>query len=374
MAVVAVASCGKSRLFAFYPSDAALGDRPVVVPVDASIDLVGSDVVDTEASADASPDPDVPTVIVCPLSTLIGYATLGGTAAAPATTGGKGGVTITVDNLSDLMLNAAQPQPIVIRISGSIEAQAPVPVMSDKTIEGVGLGDGLVGGGLDLKDSHNIIIRNLSIGLVIKPNDAIHLDMSKNIWIDHCDLYSNLTAKGTYDGLVDIAHASDFVTVSWNKFHDHYLTSLVGTMASSAGTDTGHLTVTYHHNLFHSAQSYDPRVRSGSVHVFNNLYEGNTDYDQGPAIVSTVNAQVLVEGNTFSNIKVPISTRFTSEDLMTDGTVWDTTAFPNVYNNGSGMNDITMLKPWPIPPPYAYSPDLPGDAENLVRHCAGQIP
>ncbi len=163
------------------------------------------------------------------------------------------------------------------------------------------------------------------------------------------------------------------MTVSWNKFHDHYLTSLVGNMASSAGTDTGHLTVTYHHNLFHSAQSYDPRVRSGSVHVFNNLYEGNTDYDQGPAIVSTVNAQVLVEGNIFSNIKVPISTRATSEDLMMDGTVWETTAFPNVYNNGSGLNDITMTKPWPTLP-YVYSPDPPGDAENLVRHCAGQIP
>ena len=273
------------------------------------------------------------------------------------------------------MLYAAQPQPIVIRISRLIEAQAPVPVMSDKTIEGVGLGDGLVGGGLDLQGSHNIIIRNLSIGLVIKPNDAIHLDMSKNIWIDHCDLYSNLTdPKGTYDGLVDIAHASDFVTVSWNKFHDHYLTSLVGNMTSSAGMDTGHLTVTYHHNLFQSAQSYDPRVRVGSVHVFNNLYIGNTDFDQGEAaIVSTMNAQVLVEGNIFSNIKVPISTRASLPDTA-DGTVWETTAFPNIYNNGSGLNDITMARPWPIPPPYVYFPDLPGDAEVLVRHCAGQIP
>jgi pectate lyase len=27
--------------------------------------------------------------------------------------------------------------------------------------------------------------------------------------------------KDTYDGLLDITHASDDVTVSWTKFHDH---------------------------------------------------------------------------------------------------------------------------------------------------------
>lgn len=27
--------------------------------------------------------------------------------------------------------------------------------------------------------------------------------------------------KDYYDGLLDITHGSDLVTVSWNKFHDH---------------------------------------------------------------------------------------------------------------------------------------------------------
>lgn len=366
LAVGAAASCGQSRLLPFITLDASLGEQP---SVDAPVEPQSSDAASTDTSADGS-TVDAPIVIVCPPDQLIGYATLGGA----TTGGGRPGTIIMVRTLADLMTYAAQTQPMVIQVSGKIIATDPVPVMSDKTIEGLAHGDGLIGGGLNLKDSQNVIIRNLFISSVKAPNDAIHLDNSKNIWVDHCDLSSNLTdPKGTYDGLIDIAHASDFVTVSWTKFHDHYLTSLVGNMASSGATDTFHLTVTYHHNWFQSAQSYDPRVRFGSVHVFNNFYDGNTDYDQGAAIVSTMAAQVLVEGNVFKNVKVPISSMAGADDTA-DGTVWDTTTFGNIYYNTSGANQITILKEWM--PPYAnsYFPDRAADVEGLVTHCAGQRP
>jgi pectate lyase len=34
--------------------------------------------------------------------------------------------------------------------------------------------------------------------------------------------------KDYYDGLIDIAHAADYLTVSWNRLPDHYRVSLVG--------------------------------------------------------------------------------------------------------------------------------------------------
>ncbi len=363
------ASCGQSRLLPFITLDASISEQP---STDAPAETQPSDGAPPDAPADGL-TVDGPIVTGCLPDELIGYATVPAATAGPATTGGGGGAVVTVKTFDALKAYAALPQQAVIRISANINATDPMLVVaSDKTIEGLVQGDGLTGGGLDLSSSHNVIIRNLSIGLVKHPNDAIHLDNSQNIWIDHCDLFSNITndPKGTYDGLVDIAHASDFVTVSWNKFHDHYLTSLVGNMASSGATDTGHLMVTYHHNWFHSAQSYDPRVRFGSVHVFNNLYDGNTNYEQGAAIVSTMYAHVLVEGNVFKNVRTPISTRASSDDTA-DGTVWDqTAAFPNIYN--SGISDITMLEAWTSPPPYVYVPDPTGDVEGLVTSCAGQ--
>jgi pectate lyase len=34
--------------------------------------------------------------------------------------------------------------------------------------------------------------------------------------------------KDFYDGLLDITHAGDFLSVSWNHLHDHFKVTLVG--------------------------------------------------------------------------------------------------------------------------------------------------
>jgi len=63
-------------------------------------------------------------------------------------------------------------------------------------------------------------------------NDGITVENSKNIWIDHCDLSSDLSHdKDYYDGALDITHGSDWVTVSNTYFHDH-----VGSGARSHNT------------------------------------------------------------------------------------------------------------------------------------------
>lgn len=52
--------------------------------------------------------------------------------------------------------------------------------------------------------------------------DVVTVQASSNIWIDSCDFSSDLDhSKDYYDGLVDIVHASEWVTVSNTYFHDH---------------------------------------------------------------------------------------------------------------------------------------------------------
>ena len=84
---------------------------------------------------------------------------------------------------------------------------------SNKTIVGVGSTAGLVGAGLKLKGVSNVIIQNLSISLVTAASgtgDAIHVESSNHVWIDHNTLSSDVShGKDYYDGLIDLTHAAD---------------------------------------------------------------------------------------------------------------------------------------------------------------------
>src|SRR6202008_419764 len=106
--------------------------------------------------------------------------------------------------------------------------------------------------------------------------------------------------------LVDISPASDYVTVPWNTFKNHYKGSLVGHSDSNASEDTGHLRVTYHHNMFSNCGQRNPRVRfANPLHVFNNYYVQTQSFDYSYGVATTMGAGVLVEGNYFENIAEP---------------------------------------------------------------------
>lgn len=66
-------------------------------------------------------------------------------------------------------------------------------------------------------------MRNLKISKVLADyGDAITIQASKNVWVDHVDLSSDLDHdKDYYDGLVDVTHASEWVTISNSYIHDH---------------------------------------------------------------------------------------------------------------------------------------------------------
>lgn len=83
---------------------------------------------------------------------------------------------------------------------------------------------GFTNSGIRVKRADNVILRNLYLHNAPSKKDLVELQYSTNVWIDHNDFSSNgITGdKDAYDGLLDITHGSDGVTVSWNKFHDHW--------------------------------------------------------------------------------------------------------------------------------------------------------
>ena len=126
---------------------------------------------------------------------------------------------------------------------------------------------------------------------------------SHHVWVDHCDF------EKAYDGLLDIVHGSDCITVSWNRFAGdergpHKKVMLIGHSSgpSAAAGDKGYLNVTLHHNWFTNIEDRAPRARFGNIHALNNVIEG-AQY----ATISVDNAVTLVEGCVYQDVKVATS-------------------------------------------------------------------
>jgi pectate lyase len=52
--------------------------------------------------------------------------------------------------------------------------------------------------------------------------DCITIQASSNVWVDSSDFSNDLDHdKDYYDGLIDTVHASEWVTITNNYFHDH---------------------------------------------------------------------------------------------------------------------------------------------------------
>ncbi|KAL2166190.1 hypothetical protein VTG60DRAFT_3150 [Thermothelomyces hinnuleus] len=211
------------------------------------------------------------------------------------TTGGDGGSTVTVDNAADFKAAVAGDEPKTVLVKGEINLPSRPKIGSNKSVIGVGRTAHITGSGLDVFNSTNVIIRNLKISF-IEDNDCITIRNSTRVWVDHNEFASDIT-KGpdAYDGQVDIIRGSDWITVSWNYFHDHWKSSLVGNDATFRDIDFGHLHVTYHHNYWSNEGTRGPAGRFGHQHVYNNLY---VDFLY-QAIHSRSDNQVLVEGNVF---------------------------------------------------------------------------
>ena len=155
--------------------------------------------------------------------------------------------------------------------------------------------------GLFLVRASNIIVRNIDFRQPKANNgaDAVSMQECDGVWVDHCTFTSLNQTKDYEDGSCDITHASKNVTVSWCRFVLTQKSCLVG--HSNSASDDVAITATFHHNWFDKSSSRHPRVRFGTVHVYNNFFDGCTTYGVG----SAYGAKVLVEYNAFDSVHLP---------------------------------------------------------------------
>ena len=219
-------------------------------------------------------------------------------------------------------------QPVAIRIIGQVTLSGlSCPDMSSAyaigvkgaanvTFEGVGDDATLYTAGVAAFQSSSIEVRNL--GLMNwgggKDGDGITLKKSVGVWVHNNDIFygdagsDGDQAKG--DGSMDLKDNSQYVTISYNHFWDSGKMSLCG-MKSESGENW----ITYHHNWFDHSDSRHPRIRTMSVHVYNNYYDGNAKYGVGAA----KDSEAFVEANYFRNCPYPMLSSMQGSDVLAGG-------------------------------------------------------
>ena len=168
------------------------------------------------------------------------------------------------------------------------------------TFEGVGDDATVYGFGFMLREAVSVEFRNIAIMRCL--DDAMSLDTNNShVWIHNMDLFYGKKgsaadqAKG--DGTVDIKANSQYITVAYNRFWDNGKASMCGMK-----TESGPNYITYHHNWFDHSDSRMARVRTMSVHMYNNYYLHNDVYGVG----ATMGSSVFMESNYFDATRRPI--------------------------------------------------------------------
>ena len=199
-------------------------------------------------------------------------------------------------------------------ISSSAEGLQIKGAKMNMTFEGVGDDATVYGFGFLLRNATSVEFRNLAIMRCL--DDAMSLDTNNShVWIHNMDLFYGKKgsaadqAKG--DGTVDIKGDSKYVTVAYNRFWDNGKASMCG-MTSESGENW----ITYHHNWFDHSDSRMARVRTMSVHMYNNYYQHCDVYGIG----ATSGSSVFMESNYFDAVKRPIMSSLQGTDAKGDGT------------------------------------------------------
>lgn len=168
------------------------------------------------------------------------------------------------------------------------------------TFEGVGDDAVAYGYGFLVRNVKSVEFRNLAIMECL--DDALSLDTkNSNVWIHNMDFFygqkggDSDQAKG--DGTVDIKAGSKDITVAYNHFWDNGKSSMCG-----MGSESPEYHITYHHNFFDHSDSRHARVRTMSVHMFNNYYKHCDVYGVG----ATMGASIFMDRNYFEATSRPI--------------------------------------------------------------------
>jgi pectate lyase len=254
-----------------------------------------------------------------------------------------------------------------------------VKEMDNVTFEGASGSSGNFG--IHINRAHNVIVRNMTLGLLPGggDSDAITIEGNgtngdvENVWIDHNELFSSTkddcdgAGDTEFDGLIDIKKGARRITVSYNYLHDHQKTGLLG----HSDSDDVERFVTFHHNRYENVVSRTPLQRFGLIHIFNNYYGGILD----SGINVRMGGIALIESNFFENAANPVTSRFT-----------DVAGFWDLRNNHVGpgitwdVGDDTLANAddWQSTAAYpanelnyAYTPDVAGCVKQIVLAQAG---
>lgn len=308
----------------------------------------------------------------CPSSSLIGWAAASGHG-VETTTGGGNATPVTVTTAAELQQYAIDPQPQVIQFTGEISIPE-LEFASNKTLIGLDPSATLKGGirirGKSKDPAQmisNVILRNFTLNAATGENDGdgVQIHYAHHVWADHLDIYD-----GT-DGNLDVVHGSDFVTVSWTKFHytdnapdpSHRFSNLIGHSDNNAAEDTGRLHITYHHDWWaDKVTERMPRIRFGEIHIFNNYYSAaGNNYSIGAGL----QAKARVENNYFDGVNDPhiFYDGEPTAQIVASGNTYIGLSDTSAKQTGQGAS---------FTPTYMYKLDTAdGGLKDVVKQCAG---
>lgn len=182
------------------------------------------------------------------------------------------------------------------------------------TIEGIGDDACFNGFGLGIINGTNVEVRNMAFFNQGSSNDNMEIKGTQHIWVHNNDYFYGEKGSGDHgkgDGSLDSKDGASFCTFSYNHYHDTGKSNLCGMKKETVDN-----LICYHHNWFDHSDSRHPRVRTSSVHIWNNYYDGVAKYGVGV----TMGASVFVESNYFRNTKYPMMISKQGTDAKGEGT------------------------------------------------------
>ncbi len=238
---------------------------------------------------------------------------------------GSGVTTVTgIQNIITGYKKGKEKRPLCVRVIGNITDPADMPkgdlmidtVKAGVTVEGIGNDAVFNGFGLVMKNCSNVEVRNIGfMNCNSSEGDDCGLQQGNDhVWVHNCDFFYGDAGsdadqvKG--DGALD-TKTSTYVTHSYNHFWDNGKCNLQGMKSESTENY-----ITYHHNWYDHSDSRHPRIRTCSVHIYNNYFDGNAKYGVGV----TLGASAFVDSNYFRACKNPMMSSMQGTDALGEGT------------------------------------------------------
>jgi len=321
------------------------------------------------------------------------------------TTGGRGGAVYIITTLADSVvkppsgslrwaLNKSGPRTIVFAVSGTIELKSRLTITKgDVTIAGqTAPGDGIcLKDHPFLVDADNVIIRymrfrcgnNIPSEVALAP-DAISITHHKNIIIDHCSMSWSVDETGSF---YDNAN----FTLQWCLLSESLYNAGHPKGEHGYGGIWGGMGASFHHNLFASHSSRNPRFCGARYHLasketelvdfrnnvifnwgFNSAYGGemgkqnmiNNYYKSGPATNAKVRNRIVEPYDSLG--------RWYIDGNYVEG-------FPDVTSDnwaGGVQGDFVKVIDIRVLSPFRYDPvetQSAADAYKLVLEKVGAI-